>query len=246
RGRLALDDFEVIGHGHSRIVPEAPLHDLALGQADARLGRPADDLGLEARAEREGAAEEEVARDQRVGDAEGADRRGPAAARLAPVDDVVVQEGGGVDQLERDRRLDRIVAPRERPLARRGVVDEQHDERADALAARLDEVRGDRMQALLARSQLGVEPRLDPDEVLLDAGREGRSGGGSGAVGEGLHGGGEATQRERTSNVKDGCRRGRAEAPEQPSEAVMVAATLRWREAAASVPPAWRSSRPSG
>ena len=33
---------------------------------------------------------------------------------------------------------------------------------------------------------------------------------------------------------------------EQPSEAVMVAATLRWRGAAASVPPAWRSSRPSG
>src|SRR5207244_4342714 len=58
-----------------------------------------------------------------------------------------------------------------------------------------------------------VEPRLEPDETLLDGGREGRSGGGRGAVGEGLHGGGEATQRERTSNVKDGCRRGRAAAP---------------------------------
>src|SRR5207253_1514136 len=94
-----------------------------------------------------------------------------------------------------------------------GVVDEQHDERADALAAGLDEVRGDRVQALLARLQLGVEPRLDPDEVLLDGGREGWSGGGRGAVGEGLHGGGEATQRERGSNVKDWCRRGHAAAP---------------------------------
>src|SRR2546430_1403283 len=83
------------------------------------------------------------------------------------------------------------------------------------------------------RVQLGVEPRLDPDEVLLDGRREGRGGDGRGAVGEGVHGGGEATQREQARKVKDGCRRGRGRAPEQPSEAVMVAATLRWREAAA-------------
>src|ERR671931_436430 len=87
RGRLALDDLEVVDGGHTRIVAEPALHDLALGQADARLSRPPDHLGLEPGAEREGAAEEEVARDERVGEAEGAQRRGPAPAEVAAIDD---------------------------------------------------------------------------------------------------------------------------------------------------------------
>src|SRR2546422_523883 len=80
------------------------------------------------------------------------------------------------------------------------------DQRTDALAARVDEMCGDGVQAVLARAELAGEPRLDADEIFLDRRWERRRRGGRGAVGEGLHGRGEATQRERTSNVKDGRR----------------------------------------
>src|SRR4029453_1789927 len=80
RRRLAQDDLVVVRYRDRRIAAAAALQRLALGQADARLGPPAHDLGLEARAQREGAAEEEVARDQRVGETEPLQRRGPAAA----------------------------------------------------------------------------------------------------------------------------------------------------------------------
>ena len=143
---LRSDDLDVVVDGDGRVAAEAALQDLALGEADAGLGRPADHVGLEARAEREGAAEEEVAGDERVGEAERAEGRRPAAPRLAAVDDVVVQQRGRVDELERDRRLDGVVAAGAARPSAAACEDEQHDQRADALAARADEVRRDLLE----------------------------------------------------------------------------------------------------
>src|SRR5262249_53155799 len=119
---------------------------------------------------------------ERVGDAERAERRRPPAARLAAVDDVVVQQRGRVDQLERDGRLDRVVAPHLWAVAGGGVEDEQHDRRADALAAGLHEVARDRLHAALARRELRVETHLDAREVVLDRGREAWAGRGDGGI----------------------------------------------------------------
>ena len=188
RGGLALDDLDVVVDGHRRVAPETALHDLALGQADAGLGRPADDLGLEAGAEREGAAEEEVAGDQRVGEAEGLQRRRPPAARLAAVDDVVVQERGRVDQLERDGGLDGVVAARERSAGGRRVEDEQDDGRPDALAARADEVRRRSPRGASSREPSSAWSRASTRCKSSPTGRGDRPARvAGGAVGDGLH-----------------------------------------------------------
>src|SRR4029077_13862776 len=143
------------GDGGVATVP--PLQHLALGQAHARLGRPAHHVRLEARAQREGAAEEEVARDERVGETEALEGRRLAAPRLAAVDDVVVQQRGRVDQLERDRGLDGVVATG--VFARGGGgEDQEHDQRAHALAARPYEVRRDLLASGFARRERGGEP----------------------------------------------------------------------------------------
>ena len=168
-------------------MAEAGLHDLALGQADTRFRSPTDDLGLEPCAEREGATEEEVSRHQRVGDAEGRDRGRTAPPGLPPVDDVVVEEGGRVDELERHRGLDRIVTPAEAAARGRGVEGEEHDGGTDAFPPRVDQVRRNRVQTLLARGELGGEACLDAGEIVLDRRWQMRGGRGGGAVDEGHH-----------------------------------------------------------
>ena len=67
RRRLARDDLEVVVERDRRVVPEAALHDLALGERDAGLGGPMDQALVEAAADLKGAAEEKVAGDQRLG-----------------------------------------------------------------------------------------------------------------------------------------------------------------------------------
>src|SRR5439155_12169112 len=65
------------------------------------------------------------------------------------------------------------------------VEREQDDGRADALAARAEEVRRDRAEPALARHELLAESLLDAREILGD---RWRVGGGRGGGGEGLHG----------------------------------------------------------
>src|SRR5262249_60067364 len=102
----------VVPGGAGGIPPPPLLQHLALRQPDASLGGPAHHLGLEARAEREGAREEEVAGDQRVGKPEAGEGRRTAAAGLAGVDDVVVQQRRRGGERERGRPPDDVVAPR--------------------------------------------------------------------------------------------------------------------------------------
>ena len=86
-----------------------------------------------------------------------------------------MQQRGRVDELERDRSLDGIFAAG--VLARDGgVEDQEHDQRAHALAARPHEVRRDLLESGLARRQLGGESLLDAHEVALNGRRNGRQG----------------------------------------------------------------------
>ena len=161
---LRGDDLEVVVEGHRRIAPEAALHDLAFAEADAGVGRPADDLLLEAPAQLEGLAEQEVAGDERDGEAVALERRRAPAPRLAAVDDVVVQQRRRVDQLERDRHVDHVgdVA------AAAGLEHQQRDRRADALAAATDQMQRDLREQRLARREQPLHLLLDLRELVGD------------------------------------------------------------------------------
>ena len=94
------------------------------------------------------------------------ERRRPAAPRLAAVDDVVVQQRGRVDQLERDRGLDGVVAAgalarrrrRGRPAARPAGARACRPRRTRCAA--ISSSRGSR------DVELGGEPLLDAREVV--------------------------------------------------------------------------------
>ena len=166
RGRLAGDDLEVVVEAHRRIVAEAPLHDLAFGERDARLGRPGDELGVEAAADLEGAAEEEIARDEGLTDAELVSRRRAPAAHVVAVDDVVVQQARGVDELAGDRDVHRVS----HHVAAAGAEHQQGHRRPDALAAAADQVIGDLGEARFARREQAGEALLDEAQLIADQG----------------------------------------------------------------------------
>src|SRR4030095_17137063 len=88
------------------------------------------------------------------------------------IEDVVVQKGGRMDELERDRRLDRVLTPRAL-TAGGGVEHQQDDEGTHAFAARADQAVRDLLQARLTRRELGREARLDAREVVLHRGGDG-------------------------------------------------------------------------
>ena len=108
---------------------------------DAGLGGGAHQAFLEAAAEFEGAAEEEIAGDQRRREAVTGEGRGLAAAQQSAVDDVVVKQRCRVNQFERDRRVDCV---RDFLVdAAACAIDQQDEERALAFAAAIDEVMAD-------------------------------------------------------------------------------------------------------
>jgi len=131
RRGLAGDDLEIVVGGDGGVAAEPPLHHLALGEADACVGRPAYDRLLEPPAQLERLAEQEITGHERVGEAVAAERGGAAATRLAAVDDVVVQEGRRMNELERDRDVQHVGDV----VASAGLEDEERDRRADAFAA---------------------------------------------------------------------------------------------------------------
>ena len=110
-GGLGADHCEIFVLGRRRVLGGGELHDLALGdhgggggQDFERLQRADLDHHLE------GLAEQEIA-DQHARLVAPQHARGePAAPHVAFVDDVVVQQRGGVHELDRGRELDVAVA----------------------------------------------------------------------------------------------------------------------------------------
>ena len=165
---LALDHLEVAVLGGGEVVLRGQLQHLALG--DGRRGARQHGQHLERAVlhhELEGAGEQEVADQDRGLVAEHRVGRGEAAAELALVHHVVVQQGGGVDELD---------AGSEVGVARAGVAAQpgggERQQRAQPLAAGGDDVRGklrdERDGAVHARHDRPVADR----EIALDQGGE--------------------------------------------------------------------------
>jgi hypothetical protein len=86
-----------------------PCINLALGQADAGLRRPADEPFFEACAQLKRTAEDEVAGHQRVGETVLAEGGVLPAPCIAVVDNVVVQQCRRMDELEGGGHVDDVI-----------------------------------------------------------------------------------------------------------------------------------------
>ena len=95
--------------------------------------------------------------------------RGAASApELRPVDDVVVEQGRGVDELDDHRELDVPVAR----VAER-TRGEQHQQRTQSLAAASDDVLGDLVHEVDVGRESGPNGAIDGCEVVDDESTDG-------------------------------------------------------------------------
>ncbi len=126
----------------------------------------------------EGLHVEPVAGEDALGVAPGGVGGGAAAAGVGLVDDVVVDEGGGVEHLDDGAETDAGVAG-----AAEGFGREEEQQGADALAAAGDEVLGDVGDDGDVGGGLAGELPLDGGEVVAEEFKDF----GGGRAGEGAH-----------------------------------------------------------
>src|SRR5436309_165038 len=157
QGRLPRDDVEVLLMRHGGVEGVPFLADLAFREGGARVGGQLDDLRVELAADPEGLDEQEVARDEGVLQSELLVRGHAAAAHLAAVVDIVVDQGRGVDELQGRGEVDRLRGVH----AAEGPEGEVGDHRPDALAARLDHVAGDVKEEGFLGNDALADLRLD-------------------------------------------------------------------------------------
>ncbi len=119
----------------------------------------------------EGTGIEEIAYQHAGGVAE--DRIGglAAAAQLRLVDDVVVQQRGGVDELDHGGQFVVPVA-----VVTEGPRGQQQDHRAQALAARTDDVLADLLDQGHLRGEALADNRINGAHVGSDRGKQGSGG----------------------------------------------------------------------
>jgi hypothetical protein len=131
RRRLPLDHAEVMLAAGGEIEARRLLEDLALHQVGARLAAAQDDRLRVLGGELERPNEEVVPAHDRERHAERSGHRRAAPPGLGVVDDVVVHERGGVDQLEGRREgLDRTRVRRAE-----GAETDRHEQRPHPLTA---------------------------------------------------------------------------------------------------------------
>ena len=92
-------------------------------------------------------------------------RRASPAPELRVVDDVVVQQRRGVDELDDDRQLDVPVA-----FAAERTGGEQHQQRSQPLAPAPDDVLGDLVHEVDVRRETVPNGAIDGREVVVDKG----------------------------------------------------------------------------
>ena len=180
RSRLPIDDPKIVLDRGVGIARPLELGDLPFGHLRDRGGERLDHR--ERAGERDGlerAREAEVADQHDQAVAEHHARGRPPAPHPPVVDDVVVIQGRGVDELggaaDRDAVLDRRV----------GRARGQHrDERSQPLAARPEQVRADLGDRAHGALEALAEPRLDGAQLVVDE-RDDRGDGGAGGAGFG-------------------------------------------------------------
>ena len=158
-GGLAGDDLEVFRLGELEVARVEELEDFAFGHHGGGVGQDLQDLQMiGGHRQGQGLGQEKVPHQDHGMVAPDGVGRGGAPAHLGGVDDVVVQQGGGVQVLEDGGEIRQVVAL---AAAHAGGQDEQ--QRPDALAA----------------AQQDVPPHFgDERHVGLEVGRQGHIDGG--------------------------------------------------------------------
>jgi hypothetical protein len=162
---LAVDDLEVVALGDLGIEALLHLQDFALGHAPDGVGEHPEDVEVSVLDDhRRGPGEQEVAHEHGPAIAPDDVRGGAAAARRCEVDHVIMQQRGGVKQL--DRRRD--VHP-----ARAGIAAELRSEDQQGgphtLAPGTKHVLANQLHDLALRAQLVMHRPLDLLERVFDA-----------------------------------------------------------------------------
>ena len=148
--------------GDRGIEAALELEQLALGHAADRVGEDPQDVEIAVlHDQRRGARVEVVAHEHGAAIAPERVRGRPAAAQLGEIDDVVVQQRRGVQQLDRRGDVDPARAGVAAQLGR-----EQQQRRAHALAARVEHVIAERREHLARRRELLAHRALDEREVF--------------------------------------------------------------------------------
>ena len=162
-GGLAEDEVEVLFFV-DKMTELLHLEELAfnhlLGEGDEEL-EYAEVAFFESGAE--GLHVEPVSGEDALGVAPGSVGGGAAAAGVGFVDDVVVDEGGGVEHLDDSAQANAALAG-----AAEGFGGEQEEKWADALAAAGDEVAGDVSDDFDVGGGLAGELLLDGGEVVAE------------------------------------------------------------------------------
>ena len=149
-GGLAPDDVEVLVLGDLEVAVALDLEDLALDHAQRHVGEQAQDLQVVlGERHRHRLRVEEVAEQHGDVVAPAAVHAAAAAAHGGLVDDVVVQQGRGVDELDHRGQQDRALAP-----VAAQPAGQQQQRGPDALAAALADVAAD----LAHQAHVGAAP----------------------------------------------------------------------------------------
>ena len=146
------------------------LQHFALGDDVGRVGHDFHDaVRAGGRHDLEGARVHEVAHQHTGLVAEHLVGGVPAAALGRVVDHVVVQQGGGVDELDEGRGLQVLAAAVGLP-ARGRMGRQQHDQGPQALAAARNDVFGDLVDQRNGTFQAGADDRIDIGHVRAHQG----------------------------------------------------------------------------
>ena len=164
-GALALDHREVVRLGHGRVEAVLELQQLALRHRADRVREDPEDVQVAVLDDhRRSAGVEEISAENRPPVAPDRVGRGTPAPQLRQIHHVVMQQRRRVEQLDRRRHLH---AARAAVATELGA--EQHQHRADALAARAHHVVAELAHQVARRAELLAHGALHQIEARRDA-----------------------------------------------------------------------------
>ena len=162
RGGFPFDDLDVVVKGYGAIAVKEALQHLTFSQKGAGIRRPLNHCLVELSCKLKGLYEKKVARYQCRLEAELFIGGLFAPPGLRPVDNVVVKQRRGMNQLNGGRDIDDIP----RSFSAEGEESKDRDHRPNSLAAAVDQVGGDIGQRLFAGANGPIEAFLDEIEFL--------------------------------------------------------------------------------
>ena len=160
-----LDDAEVVGLGESEVEASLSLDDLALANSAGRFGDFArEGEVIELRGKHQGMREEGVAQQDSHAYAPLGVGSGHLTTGGSAVDDVVMDQGGHVDELQ-NRAEHQVVGL----YSTGGTTDEGGQSGADSLSGRVADIRNIGLHTGVEGPDLITESRLDLPEFALDS-----------------------------------------------------------------------------